>query len=208
MKKIVLKVVKQCAAAEGVTPAYIKHDILPEFFKAFWVRRMALDRRNYQQVVETTVELAQKAGMSEIVGKVINELKDEAEPYRKMVMETITKVMATLGASDIDERLEMRLVDGIIYSFQEQTTEDQVMLDGFGMVVNALGKPFFTIQHQPLTAILLGICVKPYLTQIVTTILWRLNNKCGKVHQQAAGLTTRLAVIIKMSYSCSGQLCG
>lgn len=38
MKKIVLKVVKQCAATEGVTPGYIKEDILPEFFKAFWVR--------------------------------------------------------------------------------------------------------------------------------------------------------------------------
>ena len=56
-----------------------------------------------------------------------------------MVMETITKVIASLGASDIDERLEVRLVDGIIYSFQEQTSEDQVMLDGFGAVVNALG---------------------------------------------------------------------
>ena len=180
MKKIVLKVVKQCAATEGVTPSYIKQDILPEFFKAFWVRRMALDRRNYKQVVETTVELAQKAGVAEIVGKVVNELKDEAEPYRKMVMETITKVVATLGASDIDERLEMRLIDGIIYSFQEQTTEDQVMLDGFGTVVNAL-----------------GIRVKPYLTQIVTTILWRLNNKSAKVRQQAADLTTRLAIVIK-----------
>ncbi|KAJ8593868.1 ARM repeat-containing protein [Rhizopogon salebrosus TDB-379] len=180
MKKIVLKVVKQCAATEGVTPQYIKHDILPEFFESFWVRRMALDRRNYRQVVETTVELAQKAGVSEIVGRIVNDLKDEAEPYRKMVMETITKVVAMLGASDIDERLEVRLVDGIIYSFQEQTTEDQVMLDGFGTVVNAL-----------------GIRVKPYLTQIVSTVLWRLNNKSAKVRQQAADLTTRLAVVIK-----------
>ncbi|KAF9511235.1 hypothetical protein BS47DRAFT_1383540 [Hydnum rufescens UP504] len=180
MKKIVLKVVKQCAATEGVTPGYIKEDILPEFFKAFWVRRMALDRRNYRQVVETTVELAQKAGVAEIVGRIVNDLKDEAEPYRKMVMETITKVVTSLGASDIDERLEIRLVDGIIYSFQEQTTEDQVMLDGFGTVVNAL-----------------GIRVKPYLTQIVTTVLWRLNNKSAKVRQQAADLTTRLAVVIK-----------
>lgn len=37
MKKIVLKVVKQCAATEGVTSSYIKADILPEFFKSFWV---------------------------------------------------------------------------------------------------------------------------------------------------------------------------
>ena len=95
-------------------------------------------------------------------------------------METITKVVATLGASNIDERLEMRLIDGIIYSFQEQTTEDQVMLDGFSTVVNAL-----------------GIRVKPYLTQIVTTILWRLNNKSAKVRRQAADLTTRLAIVIK-----------
>ncbi|KAG8854864.1 Splicing factor 3B subunit 1 [Tulasnella sp. 330] len=180
MKKIVLKVVKQCAATEGVTATYIKEDILPEFFKAFWVRRMALDRRNYRQVVETTVELAQKAGVSEIVGRIVNDLKDESEPYRKMVMETITKVVASLGASDIDERLEVRLTDGIIYAFQEQTTEDQVMLDGFGTVVNAF-----------------GIRVKPYLTQIVSTILWRLNNKSAKVRQQAADLTTRLAVVIK-----------
>jgi len=180
MKKIVLKVVKQCAATEGVTAQYIKQDILPDFFRSFWVRRMALDRRNYKQVVETTVELAQKAGSSEIIGRIVNELKDEAEPYRKMVMETITKVVATLGAADVDERLEVRLVDGIIYSFQEQTTEDQVMLDGFGTVVNAL-----------------GIRVKPYLTQIVSTVLWRLNNKSAKVRQQAADLTTRLAVVIK-----------
>lgn len=42
-----------------------------------------------------------------------------------------------------------------------------------------------------------GIRVKPYLTQIVSTILWRLNNKSAKVRQQAADLTTRLAIVIK-----------
>ena len=198
MKKIVLKVVQQCAATEGVTPQYIKQDILPDFFKSFWVRRMALDRRNYRQVVETTVELAQKAGVAEIVGRIVNELKDEAEPYRKMVMETITKVVASLGASDIDERLEVRLVDGIIYAFQEQTTEDQVMLDGFGTVVNALGPSSVPLVNSACTDVFYsGIRVKPYLTQIVSTILWRLNNKSAKVRQQAADLTTRLAVVIK-----------
>jgi splicing factor 3B subunit 1 len=75
MKKIVLKVVKQCAATEGVSAEYIKQDIIPDFFKAFWVRRMSLDRRNYKQVVETTVELSQKAGVSVIVGRIVNDLK-------------------------------------------------------------------------------------------------------------------------------------
>lgn len=64
MKKIVLKVVKQCVGTDGVEPDYIRHEILPEFFRNFWVRRMALDRRNYRQLVETTVELANKVGQA------------------------------------------------------------------------------------------------------------------------------------------------
>ena len=55
------QVVKQCVDTEGVEPTYVRMEILPEFFRAFWVRRMALDRRNYRQLVETTVSLAQKA---------------------------------------------------------------------------------------------------------------------------------------------------
>ncbi|KAJ1978846.1 U2 snRNP component prp10, partial [Dimargaris xerosporica] len=93
MKKIVLKVVKQCAATDGVEPAYLKAEILPEFFRNFWVRRMALDRRSYRQVVETTVELSNKVGVSEVVGRIVEDLKDEAEPYRKMVMETTDRVI-------------------------------------------------------------------------------------------------------------------
>jgi splicing factor 3B subunit 1 len=55
MKKIVLKVVKQCVATAGVDPQYVRDEVLPPFFANFWVRRMALDRRNSKQVVETTV---------------------------------------------------------------------------------------------------------------------------------------------------------
>ena len=85
MKKIVLKVVKQCAGTEGVEPSYLKEEVLPEFFKNFWIRRMALDRRNYRQVVETTVELANKCGVKEIVGRIVNSLKDESEPMSKLL---------------------------------------------------------------------------------------------------------------------------
>ncbi|XP_067649690.1 splicing factor 3B subunit 1-like isoform X2 [Haliotis asinina] len=180
MKKIVLKVVKQCCATDGVEPQYIKDEILPAFFKHFWNQRMALDRRNYRQLVDTTVEIANKVGAAEIVGRVVDDLKDEAEQYRKMVMETIEKIMSNLGAADIDSRLEEQLIDGILYSFQEQTTEDVVMLNGFGTVVNALGKR-----------------VKPYLPQICGTILWRLNNKSAKVRQQAADLISRIAIVMK-----------
>eukprot|EP00026_Physarum_polycephalum_P001206 Phypoly_transcript_01207.p1 GENE.Phypoly_transcript_01207~~Phypoly_transcript_01207.p1 ORF type:complete len:1086 (-),score=222.47 Phypoly_transcript_01207:233-3490(-) len=181
MKKIVLKVVKQCVSTEGVDPNYVRTEILPEFFKNFWVRRMALDRRNYKQLVDTTVELANKVGSAEIITRVVDDLKDESEPYRKMVMEAIERIVSNLGASDIDGRLEEQLIDGILYAFQEQTTDDtQVMLNGFGTVVNSL-----------------GLRVKPYLPQICGTIKWRLNNKAAKTRQQAADLIGRIAVVMK-----------
>jgi splicing factor 3B subunit 1 len=103
---------------------------------------------------------------------IMSELKDEVKLYQKMLMETITKAVATLGASDIDEWLEIGLVDGIIYLFQEQTTEDQVMLDGFGMVVNTLGKSCnHSIEDLLLIVSNAGIHIKSYFTQIVSTIL-------------------------------------
>jgi len=54
------------------------------------------------------------------------------------------------------------------------------MLNGFGTIVNTLGKR-----------------VKAYLPQICGTILWRLNNKSAKVRQQAADLISRIAVVMK-----------
>lgn len=69
------------------------------------------------------MEIANKVGASEIINRVVDDLKDENEQYRKMVMETIEKIMGNLGAADVDSRLEEQLIDGILYAFQEQTTE-------------------------------------------------------------------------------------
>ena len=181
MKKIVLKVVKQCVATDGVTPDYVKKEVLPDFFNYFWVRRMALDRRNYTQLVETTVELAAKVGSVHIIDRIADDLKDESEPFRKMVMETIDKVTLQLGVTDIDQSLEVRLIDGLLYAFQEQTADEtNTMLSGFGTVINAL-----------------GYRVKPYLRQIYDMFKYRLNNGSAKVRQQAADLVSRIAVVMK-----------
>jgi splicing factor 3B subunit 1 len=192
MKRIVLKVIQQCVATAGVEPEYIRTEILPEFFRNFWIRRMALDRRNYNQVIETTEELANKVGCSDVVSRIVDDLKDDSEPYRRMVMETVKKVLENLGAGDIDERLEERLIDGILYAFQEQPVDlsavgssnlgrdGQIMLDGFGAVVVALGER-----------------CKPYLKQIAGTVKWRLNNKAASVRMQAADLVGRIAVVMK-----------
>jgi splicing factor 3B subunit 1 len=180
MKKVVLKVISQCANTDGVTAVYLKENVLSDFFKSFWVRRMALDKRNYRQVVDTTVDISQKVGGAEIIERMVNNLKDESEAYRKMTVETIEKIVASLGAADIGERLEERLIDGILHSFHEQSVEDVVLLNGFGTVVNSL-----------------GVRCKPYLTQIASTILWKLNNKSPSVRQQAADLVSRIAMVMK-----------
>lgn len=70
--------------------------------------------------METTVELANKVGSAEIVGRVVEDMKDESEQYRRMVLETTDKVVSALGTADIDARLEELLVDGLLYAFQEQ----------------------------------------------------------------------------------------
>jgi len=181
MKKIVLKVVKQCVSTEGVQAEYVKTDVIPPFFTNFWTQRLAMDRRNYKQVVETTVELANKVGSSEIISRIVDDLKDSNEDYRRMVMETIEKIVQNLGAADIDSKLEEQLFDGMLYAFQEQMHEDtSVMLNGFGTVINALGER-----------------CKPYLQQVVFTIKFRLNNKNAKVRMQAADLVARIAVVLK-----------
>lgn len=71
-------------------------------------------------MVETTVEIANKVGVSEVMSRIVEGLKDDNEPYRRMVMETIEQVIQNLGAADIDTRLEEQLVDGILFAFQEQ----------------------------------------------------------------------------------------
>ena len=202
MKKIVLKVVKQCVSCEGVEAQYVRQTVVSDFFKNFWVRRMALDRRNFKQLVDTTVEIATKVGGAEIINRIVEDLKDENEPYRKMVMETIEKVVATLGIADINNRLEMQLMDGILHAFQEQASDDTVtMLNGFGTVINSLANR-----------------AKPYFSQICGIIQWRLNNKSARVRQQAADLISRIALCMRncneearlgrlgvMLYECLGE---
>jgi splicing factor 3B subunit 1 len=181
MKKIVLGVVRQCVACEGVGVDWVKNEVLPDFFKAFWCRRTATDRRTVKELVETTVVLAEKVGANEVVKRIVDDLKDESEGMRKMVMEAIEKIVKKLGVVDIERRVEEVLIDGILFSFQEQTVEDIGILKGFGTVVGALGAR-----------------AQPYLQQIVSAILWRLNNKSAGVRQQAADLVKEVAPVLKV----------
>ena len=115
-----------------------------------------------------------------------------------MVMETVEQIITNLGTSDIDYRLEERLIDGMIYAFQEQTSEDNVsMLNGTSVTVCLFVCCFVFFSLRVISVVFvwysfahifwcagfgtvinaLGARVRPYLPQIAAIIKWRLNNK-------------------------------
>jgi len=66
------------------------------------------------------------------------------------VLETIEKIVSQFGVADVDAKLEERLMEGLLFSFQEQLSEDSnVVLNAFGTIVNCL-----------------GVRVKPHIPQI------------------------------------------
>jgi hypothetical protein len=50
---------------------------------------MDLDHRNYIQLQDTIVEIANKVEVADIVRRTFEDLKYKSEPYRRMVMEKI-----------------------------------------------------------------------------------------------------------------------
>lgn len=181
MKSVVLKVVTQCVTCSGVDASYVRDDVAPEYFKCFWIRRMALERRHFKAVVDTTLTIATKIGGAYVIGRLADDLKDESDPYRRMVVETVEKVTENLGLSDVDHTLEARVVDGLMFAFQEQNLSSET-----GSALRALA---IVIEK-------LGSRAKPYLEQIVGMMKWRLNNKSAKVREQAADLISRIAPVM------------
>ncbi|KAL0481841.1 splicing factor 3B subunit 1 [Acrasis kona] len=182
MKKIVLKVVKQCVSAEGIEPNFVLTKILQPFFASFWIRRMALERRNYKQLVETTIEIGVKVGTTPVLDRLVPLIKDESEPFRRMVIEATAGVINKLGSASIDHRQEELLMDGLLYAFTEQVLDDSpIILNSIQIILNALGTR-----------------CKPYLAQIAGIISVRLNNKMAKVRQHAADLINRVAAVMNL----------
>jgi splicing factor 3B subunit 1 len=180
MKRIVLRVLEQCVTTEGVEPQYVREEVVPEFFKRFWVRRMALDKRNSETLVSTTVSLSGKVGATECITQLVTRLMDESEPFRKMTVQAIDRTLEKTGGSELDNRLVERLIDGMLYAFQEVGSEQDVaILNGFGTIVNAL-----------------GLRISNFLAKICGTIKWRLHNKSAAIRMQAADLASRIALVV------------
>ncbi|KAL1808291.1 hypothetical protein ACET3Z_025281 [Daucus carota] len=176
----ILEVVNQCVRVEGVEADYIRENILPEFFRRFLCEYTDFGDR--KQLVEITFEITKKVGVADIVEKIVEALKNKREPCRMVAMKAIEKIVANLGATNINGHLEELLVDGILYAFKEQTSSDifNMTLNGFVVVLNSLEWR-----------------VRPYLPQICDTIKVCLDNKSCKVRQKAAYAISQIAGVLK-----------
>ncbi|KAG7714754.1 hypothetical protein KL949_004590 [Ogataea haglerorum] len=182
MKRTVLRIVKQCCSMELVDGRLFREGkIIDEFFSNFWKRRTALDTRIERMCVDASVSLANKIGPNGVIEHILVPMKDESEAFRRMAVETASKVVTSLGSFDLDDRTVQRLLDGLLFTFQRQTTDDRVVLNGFGSILVSL-----------------GVRVKPHIMNIMSALLYRLKNKTPEVRQQAADLIARSSVVLKI----------
>lgn len=183
MKIAILTILANLPMSKSLFTKYDTEVVQP-FFKFFWNRRIATDSQQLSRlVVDTTTQLALSFEFLDILEMIVLFTKDENENLRKMSLEAINKMIIT-GKDELiglDSHLEARLVDGILFAFQEQTMQQHIYLQAFGTVVKTL-----------------GIRVKPHMNSIISTILYRLKNKSSEVRQQSSDLITTIAPVIKI----------
>lgn len=182
MKIIVLKVLRECLKFNTIiTKQTINNSIIDVFFNCFWILEVTTDRSIYKEVVKSTIEITKRTDLSRVMEYLSIYLKDDSEFMRKMALETISRILSLLGAADLSPDLEKRLIDGMIWSYQNAKTHtNKVILHGFGKLLRTLGPR-----------------CKPYLPEISGAIRWRIANNVTNVRQLSADLISEIASILK-----------
>jgi len=176
-KHIVLTVLRQCVNTNGVDGAYLTAEVIPIFFEKMWHRRTALSPRLVRPLIDTLVELATRVGTSEILTRIVTDLKDANEPFRRLTCDVVAAIISKLGVADVDKGLEERLMDGILFAYQAPAAEEatnRTSLYTFGVVFNALGQR-----------------ASDYVSQLCGVIKWQLAFKVPKTRQMGADLFAR-----------------
>ncbi|CBH18212.1 splicing factor 3B subunit 1, putative [Trypanosoma equiperdum] len=180
-RRVLLQVVRQCVSADGVTVDFIRNVILRPFFEGFWtIRRVAADRKTAGILIDTTVGIARRIGSTEILQYLVQDMKDENEHFQRMVVETVRRVIANVGAVGVPDTLVALLMDGAIAAVkQDETGLNRVVMEGLATICNALGTR-----------------LKRHLRQIFDLIKSR-RDMPGMIRMQAAELAARIATTVK-----------
>ncbi|KAK0160483.1 hypothetical protein PV328_007891 [Microctonus aethiopoides] len=184
MKKIVLKVVKQCCGTDGVEAQYIKDEILPHFFKHFWNHRMALDRRNYHVVmlngfgtIVNTLGKRVKAYLPQICGTILWRLNNKSAKVRQQAADLISRIAVVMKTCQ-EEKL-MGHLGVVLYEYLGEEYPEVLgsILGALKAIVNVIG---MTKMTPPIKDLL------PRLTPI-------LKNRHEKVQENCIDLVGRIA---------------
>lgn len=186
MKRAILLTLERICLIDGIDKNIIhKSEVDRAFFKHFWSRRVAIDRKLNTLCINACYALSLKIGVLKIVVAILPSMKDESEAYRRMGLEASDKVIADFGSFDLDDKTITRLMNGLLYCFQHQNLDNKhtnmVVLNGFANILNNL-----------------GIRAKPHVTAIVSAILYRLKNKDAEVREQAADFISKIVNVLKV----------
>ncbi|KAJ1604591.1 splicing factor 3B subunit1-like HEAT repeat-containing protein, partial [Cryptosporidium canis] len=181
MKRVVLKVLEQCIKVEEIGSDFVKRELLGPFISQFWTPRNSLDRRTSRLVVNATVLLSKQVGLEPILEGLLIFLRDSSETFRIQALEAVRSVMEVVEVIHLEHRLEKLLVDGILYIFQESSSEESTSV----------------VEHVGRILTLLGTRSKQYLPQISSIIRWRLNTPSPGARQTAADLVAQIIGVMK-----------
>lgn len=170
----------------GLAPKKSVKSISNSFFKAFWTRRVAIDKKIAGLCISSIHALAKVLGTETTIGKLLSSLKDESEPFRRMGMSTVDRILYDLGSYELSDRDVERLLDGLVYIVQHQTftsNSNQVphkIIESFGNIMNSLGSRS-----------------RPHISTITSALLYRLQHKDTAIREQAADLIDKLTLSLK-----------
>jgi len=181
MKKVILRIVRQCITTKGVSKEYIVTEILPPFMREFWVRRVVASR-SYRPLVELTVAMAQQVGPAKVLTSIVPHLLDDAEGFRRMVLETTGEIVTQLGTTDLDSQLEGDLFEGMIHTLREQTEDSDGVAQGVATVIKSM-----------------GVRCTLYLPRLKATLVERLRTtRNPRFRQQSAELLVGISPTLRM----------
>ena len=178
MRRAMLHVVRQCVNAEGVTAQYIRNTILQRFLEGFWtLRRLSAERKTSIALMDTTVDIAKKIGSSELLDQLGPDMKDENDSFQRMVVETVTKLVQSVGTERLTETSVSKLMDGAISALQLDVTGcNRTLMEGLAAVCKSLGAR-----------------LRRFNQEISRLIRQRLDSPQPEVRQQTGELIARIA---------------
>lgn len=181
MNKAILRTLIGLPISKVHFPKY-RLQILEPFFKSFWNRRVATDSEQLSRlVVDASKELAKRFSIAEVIGMIVPLTKDANESLRLMAADAINKIALASPEAFLafEDRLSDTLLDGVLYAFQEQRHTHPAYLASVASVCKALNNR-----------------IRPHLTLILSTVLFRMKNKDPEVRLQAADLVAAIAQIL------------